>query len=66
MVITFIISFISWSVRVIPELVNNEIPFLIFLIIMLIPASTSISLFSFSVPVIFNSFSNEYANDVIF
>ena len=66
MVITFIISFISWSVRVIPELVTNEIPFLFFLPIMLIPASTSISLFSFSVPVIFNSFPNEYSNDVIF
>ena len=64
--ITFIISFISWSIRVIPALVTNEIPFLIFLPIMLIPASTSISLFSFSVPVIFNSFPNEYANDVIF
>ena len=64
--ITFIISFIWWFVRVIPELVTNEIPFLIFLPIMLIPASTSISLFSFSVPVIFNSFPNEYANDVIF
>ena len=64
--ITFIISFVSWSVKVIPELVTNEVPFLIFLPIMLIPASTSISLFSFSVPVIFNSFPNEYANDVIF
>ena len=64
--ITFIISFISWTVRVIPQLVINQIPFLIFLSNMLIPASTSISLFSFSVPVIFNSFSNEYANDVIF
>ena len=64
--ITFIISFISWTVRVIPQLVTNQIPFLIFLSIMLIPASTSISLFSFSVPVIFNSFPNEYANDVIF
>ena len=56
MVITFIISFISWSVRVIPELVTNEIPFLICLPIMLNPALTSISLFSFSVPVIFNFF----------
>ena len=33
---------------------------------MLIPASTSISLFSFSVPVNLNSFENEFADDVIF
>ena len=32
---------------------------------MLIPASTRISLLNFSVPVIFNSFANEFANDVI-
>ena len=32
---------------------------------MLIPASTRISLLNFSVPVIFNSFANEIANDVI-
>ena len=32
---------------------------------MLIPASTRISLLNFSGPVIFNSFANEFANDVI-
>ena len=32
---------------------------------MLILASTRISLLNFSVPVIFNSFANEIANDVI-
>ena len=61
--ITFIISFISWFVRVIPEPETNEIPLLTFLLIMLISGSTSISL---SVPVILNSFANEFANDVNF
>ena len=64
--ITFIISFISWFIRVIPEPVTNEIAFLIFLPIMLIPASTSLSLFSYPMPATFNSFANEFANDVIF
>ena len=41
--ITFIISFISWFVRVIPEPVSDKIPLLIFLSIMLIPASTRMS-----------------------
>ena len=61
--ITFIISFISWFVRVIPEPETNEIPLLTFLLIMLISGSTSISL---SVPVILNSFANEFANDANF
>ena len=41
--ITFIISFISWFVRVIPEPLTDEILFLIFLSIILIPTSTRIS-----------------------
>ena len=39
---SFILSFISLFVRVIPELLINEIHFLIFLPIILIPASTII------------------------
>ena len=41
--ITFIISFILWFVRVIPEPVTDKIQFLIFLSIMLILASTRMS-----------------------
>ena len=36
-------SFISWFVRVIPELVTDKVPFLIFLSIVLIPVSTRMS-----------------------
>ena len=61
--ITFIISFFSWFVRVIPEPVTNEILLLTFLLIMLISGSTSRSL---SVSVILKSFANEFANDVNF
>ena len=58
----------SSFIRVIPEPVTDELQLLIFLPIILIPASTRISLFNFSVPVIFNSFANELmlTNDVIF
>ena len=66
--ITFIIFFLSSFIRVIPEPVTDELQLLIFLPIILIPASSRISLFNFSVPVIFNSFANELmlTNDVIF
>ena len=43
--ITFIISFISLFVRVIPQPIVNEIPFSIFLPIILSPVSTRMSLF---------------------
>ena len=58
----------SSLIKVIPEPVTDELQLLIFLPIILIPASTRISLFNFSVPVIFNSFANELmlTNDVIF
>ena len=66
--ITFIIFFLSSFIRVIPEPVTDELQLIIFLPIILIPASSRISLFNFSVPVIFNSFANELmlTNDVIF
>ena len=58
--IIFIISFISLFVRVIPEPVFDEIPFLTFLPIILSLAFTRISLFNFLVPVFFNSFLTEF------
>ena len=63
-----LITFWSSLIKVIPEPVTDELQLLIFLPITLIPASTRISLFNFSVPVIFNSFANELmlTNDVIF
>ena len=67
--ITFIIYFISFFVRVIPELVTDGIPFLISLVIILSPVSTKISSFNFLVSEFFYSFSNElfieFANDII-
>ena len=55
-------------VRVIHEALIKEIPFLIFLSIILSHVSTRISIFNFLVPVFFNSFTNEFiigfANDV--
>ena len=67
--ITLIIFFISLLFRVIREPVVDEIPFLIFLPIILSPASSRISAVNFLVPVFFNCFTNEFiigfANDVI-
>ena len=51
--ITFIISFISLFVRVITGHVIDEVPFLIFLPIVLSPASRRISLSNYLVPVFF-------------
>ena len=47
-------------VTVIPKTVIHEIPLVIFLPIILNPTSTIISLFNFLVPVLFNSFKNEF------
>ena len=66
---TFILSFVSLFVRVIHEPLIDEIPFLIFLPIILCPASTRISLFNFLVPVFLDFFTNEsaigFANDYV-
>ena len=61
--ITFIISFNLWFVTVARDAIGYKIPFLIFLPVILVPGSTSIS---FSVSVIFHFFANEFVNDVIF
>ena len=49
-------------VRVIPETVIDEIPFLIFLQSKLSPASTIVSLFKFLAPISFDSFAIELTN----
>ena len=65
--ITFIMSFISRFVRVIPEPVSDKIPFLIFLSIMLIPASTRMSSRIWFLNTCNLYFlANEFADDVIF
>ena len=55
-----LISLILLFVTVIPKTVIHEIPLVIFLPIILNPTSTIISLFNFLVPVLFNSFKNEF------
>ena len=51
-------------VRVIPEPVIDEIPFLIFLPIILSPTSTRISLFNFLEPIFFDVFAIEFINGI--
>ena len=58
--ITFIISFISLFVGVTPKPLIDEIPFLIFLPIILSPTSARISSFKFWVLMFFNSFKYGY------
>ena len=61
--ITFIISFISLFVRVVPEPAIDEIPCLIYVPFKLSPASTRISLFIFLASIFFDSFAIEFANE---
>ena len=61
---TFIISFISLFVRVIPEPVIDENLFLIFLLIKLSPSSTKVNLFECSAPIFFYSFAIELTDGI--
>ena len=63
--VTFIISFISLFLKVIPERVTDETYFLIFLQIILSPISIRILQFNYLVSVLFNSFTYEFATEFI-